>query len=204
MLTYLLLGSSFAFAAAVQPGPFLAYIISQVLSRGWKSVLPAAFAPLISDIPIFILVMLVLSSVSDNMIHVLQIGGGLLLFYMAFKTFNDMRKRKEQEVLPPESDKTTLFKAALVNFINPSPYLGWTLIMGPVFLEAWQKNSLYGIGLIASFYTTMIFSLGTLIIIFGTATKLGPKITKIAAYVSVVGLVAFACYELWLGVSYFV
>lgn len=46
MTTYLILGITYAFAAAMQPGPFQTYVIAQTLSRGWKRTLPAAFAPL--------------------------------------------------------------------------------------------------------------------------------------------------------------
>ena len=61
MLGYLILGITYAFTAAVQPGPFQTYLISQTLSNGWRSTLPAAIAPLLSDGPIIILVLLVLS-----------------------------------------------------------------------------------------------------------------------------------------------
>ena len=61
MLGYLFLGMTYAFAAAVQPGPFQAYLISQTISNGWRSTLPAAFAPLLSDGPIILVVLLVLS-----------------------------------------------------------------------------------------------------------------------------------------------
>ena len=57
MLDYLTVGIGFAFAAAVQPGPFLAYAISQSLTNGWKRTLPIAFAPIMSDVPIICLVL---------------------------------------------------------------------------------------------------------------------------------------------------
>ena len=63
MWTFLLQGIGYGFAAAVQPGPFQTYIITQTLSRGWKRTLPAAFAPLVSDGPIILLCILVLSQV---------------------------------------------------------------------------------------------------------------------------------------------
>jgi threonine/homoserine/homoserine lactone efflux protein len=34
MLTYLIIGMTYAFASAVQPGPLQAYIISQTISHG--------------------------------------------------------------------------------------------------------------------------------------------------------------------------
>ena len=39
MLSYLIFGITYAFAAAVQPGPFQTYIISQTLNRGWVYIL---------------------------------------------------------------------------------------------------------------------------------------------------------------------
>jgi threonine/homoserine/homoserine lactone efflux protein len=204
MLTYLIFGITYAFAAAVQPGPFQAYIISQIFSRGWKPVLPAAFAPILSDIPIFILIMLILTNVSEVMIHALQIGGGLLLFFMAYKTYNDLRSHSKNTVQKNISNKMTLFKAALVNFLNPAPYLGWALIMGPIFIEGWNNSPAFGIALLISFYSTMVICLVAIIMLFGTASKLGPRVTYIAANISLVGLIAFGVYEIWKGSAYFI
>ena len=63
MLIYLIQGLGYGLAAASQPGPFQTYLISQTLTRGWKRTLPAALAPLVSDGPIILLCVLVLSQV---------------------------------------------------------------------------------------------------------------------------------------------
>jgi len=75
VLSYLILGITYAFAAAVQPGPLQTYLISQTLKKGWRSTLPAAFAPIISDVPIFLLALFLLTSMSDGLIVVLRIAG---------------------------------------------------------------------------------------------------------------------------------
>lgn len=49
------LGSGLAFAAAVQPGPLQAFLVSRVVARGWRHTLPACIAPLLSDGPIALL-----------------------------------------------------------------------------------------------------------------------------------------------------
>jgi len=97
VLSYLIFGITYAFAAAVQPGPLLTYIISQTLKKGWRSTLPAAFAwrstlpaafaPVISDIPILILILFLLSTMPDSFIFILRIGGGLFLLYLGFRAF---------------------------------------------------------------------------------------------------------------------
>ena len=74
MTTYLILGMTYAFAAAVQPGPFLTFLISQTLTTGWPRTFPGAFAPLLSDIPIIALVLLVLSRMPAWLVQLLQLA----------------------------------------------------------------------------------------------------------------------------------
>ena len=92
MLSYLIFGITYAFAAAVQPGPLMTYLISQTLKKGWRSTLPAAFAPVISDGPILILVLCLLSTMPDSFIVILRIGGGLFLLYLGFRAFKSWKE----------------------------------------------------------------------------------------------------------------
>ena len=87
MTTYLILGITYAFAAAMQPGPFQAFVISQTLSRGWKRTLPAAFAPVISDAPIILLTLFLLSQLRTDFLRFLHLGGGLFLLYLTWRSF---------------------------------------------------------------------------------------------------------------------
>lgn len=128
MLSYLILGITFAFASAVQPGPLQTYIISQTLKKGWRLSLPTAFAPLISDGPILILVLFLLSTVPDNFIIFLRIGGGIFLLFLAFRAFKSWQGFDANETISNESSQQTLFKAVFINLLNPAPYLGWSLI----------------------------------------------------------------------------
>lgn len=63
MWLYIAQGIGYGFAAAAQPGPLQTYLISQALMKGWRKSLSSAFAPLISDGPIIIFCLLVLSQV---------------------------------------------------------------------------------------------------------------------------------------------
>jgi threonine/homoserine/homoserine lactone efflux protein len=201
MFTYLLFGITYALAAAIQPGPFQAFIISKTLENGWRRTLPVAFAPVISDGPIIVLVLLILNNVPPQLLRFLQIGGGLLLLYLAyssFKSFLNFDKPKK-----PEDTKTynTLFKAVLVNILNPSPYIGWSLIMGPLFIKGYREAAINGIALIAGFYVTIVLSQAGIILLFGLARNLGPKVTRITLGIAAVGLAAFGVYLLWQGVG---
>ena len=204
MLSYLIFGITYAFAAAVQPGPLLTYIISQTLKKGWRSTLPAAFAPVISDIPILIVILFLLSTMPDSFIFILRIGGGLFLLYLGFRAFKSWQEFDADQTILNESGQQTLFNAVFVNLLNPAPYLGWSLILGPIFIEGWKLAPINGIAMIIGFYVTMIMTLAGIIILFGFARKMGPMVSKILLGLSSIVLFAFGIYQLWLGINYFV
>jgi len=204
MLNYLIFGTSYAFAAAVQPGPLQTYIISQVLKKGWKASIPLAFSPIISDIPISILILYLLSNVPDIFINGLRIIGGLFLFFLAYKAYISWKTYIETENSLDKNSKLTFFNAVLVNLLNPGPYIGWSLILGPLVLEAWSLSPKIGIALIFCFYSTMIITLICIIILFGFARELGPKVSKSIIGISSIGLFAFGIYQLYKGLIFFI
>lgn len=204
MLNYLIFGITYAFAAGVQPGPLQTYIISQSLKKGWRSTLPAAFAPVISDIPIVILILFLLNSVPDNFIILLRIGGGLFLLYLGYRAYKSWKEFDAEDTATKESGKQTLFSAVVVNILNPNPYLGWSLIMGPLFLEGWRIEPINGIAILIGFYLTLIITLAATIILFTFARKFGPKVSKILLGLSSLVLFAFGIYQLWIGTLYYI
>ena len=77
MLEYIVIGGGFAFAAAAQPGPLQAFLISRVAADGWRRTLPAAFAPLVSDGPIAVVVLTLLHQVARGFESCLKGVGGI-------------------------------------------------------------------------------------------------------------------------------
>ena len=201
MITYLILGITYAFAASIQPGPFQAFIISRTVRNGWKRTLPAAFAPLLSDIPIIILILLILSHLPDGFIRFLQIAGGLLLLYLAYDSFRSFLNFYNLTKTEQPSNDNTLFKAVLVNALNPNPYIGWSLIMGPLFIKGYNQASINGIALIAGFYITIIICQMGIILLFGLTKNLGPKVARITLAIASAGLAGFGVYLLLQGIS---
>jgi threonine/homoserine/homoserine lactone efflux protein len=199
-LTYLFFGVTYAIAAAIQPGPFQTFIISKTLQNGWKRTLTAAFAPVISDGPIIVLVLFILNTIPSSFLRFLQIGGGLLLLYLAYNSFQSFLNFTQIETSENKKNDNTLLKAVLVNVINPAPYIGWSLIMGPMFIQGYREASINGITLIAGFYITIVLSQMGIIILFGLARNLGPKVTRITLGIASIGLAAFGVYQLWQGI----
>jgi threonine/homoserine/homoserine lactone efflux protein len=200
MWLYILQGIGYGFAAAAQPGPFQTYLISQTLLKGWKHTLPAALAPLVSDGPIIALCLLVLSQVPTWLQRFLYIGGGLFILYLAYGAY---RTWKNFDPIGPYIESETqqsVFKAAFINILNPNPYIFWSLVTGPILLSGWRRTPVYGLGFIVGFYLAMVLSFGTLVIVFGSARQLGPKVNHALLGISAVALFCFGLLQVGLGI----
>ncbi|MBI3162794.1 MAG: LysE family transporter [Chloroflexi bacterium] len=200
MWFYLLQGIGFGFAAASQPGPFQTYIISQTLISGWRRTLPAALAPLVSDGPIILLCVFALSQIPEWMQRGLYFAGGLFILYLSYGACKSWVNFDPLLSAPESGTQQSVLKAALMNALSPGPYIFWTLVTGPILLRGWRETPIYGIGFLAGFYVTIVGSLAAIILVFGTAARMGPKFNRALLGISAVALFVFGLYQLWLGI----
>ena len=196
MLKYAAIGASLAFAAVVQPGPLQAYLLSRVSAIGWRRTLPASFAPLISDGPIAVLALIVLGGLSPVMQSALRMAGGVLLLYLAWRAVRQWQQSERQSPAQRAGAPRTLFEATLVNLLNPNPYLGWALILGPIAVAAWRETPAAGVAVVAAFYLTMVTMLAVLIFSFGGARVLGPGFQRQLLLISALILAGLGIYQL--------
>lgn len=201
MWLYIVQGIVYGFAAAVQPGPFQTYLISQTLFKGWRKTLVAALAPLVSDGPIIALCLLVLSQVPVWFERFLYIAGGLFILYLAYGALRSWRNFDPGLPSMEAGDRRRLLKAALMNVLSPGPYIFWSLVTGPILLRGWRETPLHGAGFLLGFYITIILGLGAIILLFGSARQLGPRVNRALLGVSAVALFFFGLYQLWQGIE---
>ena len=201
MIVYILIGLTYGFAAAVQPGPFLAYLISQTLKNGWRKTFPAIFSPLLSDIPIALLALYILSNISHDFIKWLHLLGGIFIIYLALGAYKAWKNFNKEDTFDNQTPQADIFKGALVNLLNPNPYLGWSLVMGPLIIEGWRKSILNSFALVICFYMSMFTCLFILIYIFHQTRRIGPRVNYYLLAVSFAALACFGIYQLWLGMT---
>lgn len=197
MLENAIIGGSIAFAAAIQPGPLQAFLLSRVAADGWKATLPAALAPLISDGPIALVVLVVLHHVARGFESFLKAAGGCVFLFFAVSTFLEWRRAREGPAPEVQSTPRTLMQAVAVNAVNPGPWLGWSLILGPLSLEAWADSPISAVALIGSFYVVLVLSLGLFIVLLGTTSYLGPRGRRTLLLLSSFVLAFIGFYSLW-------
>jgi threonine/homoserine/homoserine lactone efflux protein len=202
MITYLTQGLLLGLPASLTPGPLQAFFFSQTLQHGWQRTLPAALAPLLSDGPIVALVLLLLTQMPPWLLPFLQIVGGLFLLYLAWGAW------KAAHTPPADSAPATsggtgqqnLLKATFMNLLNPNPYIFWSTVAGPAFLNGWRESAAHGLGFLFGFYGALIGGFAGLILLFGITGRLDRRVSRVLALGSAVALLAFGIYQLGLGI----
>jgi len=194
-LSFILRAAAIGFSAGVTPGPLQAVFLSFAVKGGWKKALPAAFAPLLTDGPVILLVLLVLNNLPDTFLRILQIGGAAFILYLAWESFQAYRHFREIQIGQTMTGWGTLLKAATMNLLGPGPWLFWSLINGPNLMDAWSISPWWGAGYLASFYGVFILTNIALILLFATTRRMGEQVRRSLLLVSAIVLTAFAVYQ---------
>lgn len=200
-MTFILKAVTIGFSAGVTPGPLQAAFLSFAIKNGWRKTLPAAFAPLVSDGPVILLVLLVLNNIPPAFIRFLQIGGAIFLIYLAWESFTAYHNYREVETVEEASGLQTLFKATAMNLFAPGPWLFWGLLNGPNLIQAWAVSPWWGIAYLVSFYGVFVLSNIVLILLFSSVRRMGERVRRGLLLLSAVALAGFAVYQFLQGIS---
>ncbi len=119
---------SFGLAAGIKPGPLGIFVIQQTLSRGLPAGVRASLAPLVTDGPIILVALWLLSNFKsvDLLAAGMSLLGGIYLLWLASKMFR-VREISLSAKLRSESSLATAVK---LNFVNPGPYFFWFTVGG--------------------------------------------------------------------------
>jgi len=189
-MAYLVQGLALGFTAAVLPGAFQAFLIAASLRDGWRGGAPVAFAPLVSDAPIVFLTLFALNQMPAAMFHSLPLIGGLFVLYLAWRTWLSLQGEADTEQKSTPAVRT-LWQGTLVNALGPGPYLFWATVAGPILLAGWRDAPWQAVAFLLGFYGAMVCTLLGLAVGFGSTRRLGPKLTRIMRWASLLLLVLF-------------
>ncbi|MEW5718816.1 MAG: LysE family transporter [Chloroflexota bacterium] len=154
MVALLAAGIVFGLSAGFSPGPLLTLVITQTLQHGIKEGVRVAFAPLITDAPIILLSAFVLAWLANfhALLGIISLAGGCFVLYLAFESFRTTQLTTGSSTAAPNS----LQKGALVNALNPHPYLFWFTVGAPTIVKAWQETPIAAAAFLAGFYSCLI------------------------------------------------
>lgn len=163
IIHFLAVGIVLGLVAGISPGPMLALVITETLSHNRGEGMKIAFAPLITDTPIVILTLFVLSKLSnsDIVLGVIAILGGLFVSYLAYESLRT--KGLELDIQPQKSQ--SIRKAIMANMFNPHPYIFWLTIGATTLLNASQKSLAAVVVFMVAFYVMLVGSKVTVAVI---------------------------------------
>jgi len=167
MFPFLTTGILLGLSAGIAPGPLLALVISETLQHGMKAGIKIGLAPIITDFPIIIITLAVLSKLSDFqlIIGIISLIGGCFVLYLGFKSVFTKGLSLNSDNQPPAPK--SLQKGILVNAFSPHPYLFWISVGGPITFKAVNHSLISVFAFIASFYIMLVGSKISLAIITG-------------------------------------
>ncbi|MCP3958202.1 MAG: LysE family transporter [bacterium] len=203
MLDSLVPALGFGFIAGIMPGPLQSFLLLQTLRhgpRGGAWILPA---PLLSDGPIIVVCLAVLSQAGSGLLRGLALCGGLFLIYLAWESWRalradgarpDARSADEQisATSAGHSGRALLVRAALINGLGPGPWIFWGTVMGPLLIQQWRLSPGRGLAFLGGFYGTLIALLALQLALFTFARRLGPRIARGGSWLGRALLLVFA------------
>jgi threonine/homoserine/homoserine lactone efflux protein len=179
MVAALTAGMILGLSAGLAPGPLLALVITQTLRHNAAEGIKVAAAPLVTDLPIILASLFVLTELTgfNSILGAISFVGGAYLVYLSYESVHVGHVNKEASDARPQSLK----KGSILNFLNPHPYLFWITVGSPLILKSWKDNAVAPFLFLAGFYLLLVGSKVLLALLVG---RYGSFLTgKIYSYI---------------------
>jgi len=152
---FLILGIIFGISSGLIPGPLLTLVISETLKHGIREGIKISIVPLLSDLPIVLVTILILTRLSDirPALGIISILGSIFLVYLAIESLSFKGSDIDTETKPQ-----SLKKGLITNLLNPNPYIFWLSIGAPTVVKAMDIGLLSASLFILSFYFSLVGS----------------------------------------------
>lgn len=156
IIGFLVLGAFLGLAAGISPGPLLAVTISETLQHGKWEGIKVAISPLITDLPIVLSVLFILSHLTSSnfVIGIIAFFGASYLIYSGMESLKIKQNSFELKL----EKKDALKRGIIVNFGNPHPYIFWLSIGGPIIFKNLNTYIWATVLFIIGFYSFLVGS----------------------------------------------
>jgi threonine/homoserine/homoserine lactone efflux protein len=152
----LLLGISLGFGAGIAPGPLLALVMTTTLQRGLLAGIRVALSPLVTDAPIILLCVLVLSSLPPSFHGIISLIGGLFVIYLGVDGLREAQHATLEIKPTPDSGARDLLRGAMVNALSPHPWIFWLGVGAVKVVDAWKKSPGNAFAFLFGFFLLLI------------------------------------------------
>jgi len=148
-----LLGLSLGFSAGVIPGPLLAVVVRATLEGGFGAGARVAVGPLITDLPIIGVAVVLAAALPATGLALLGLGGGAFLMWSGVRALREPAPAPVEAAAEPVTG--SLRRGAIVNLLNPHPWVFWIAVGAPVLGDGGVAD---GIAFLVPFYIMLVGS----------------------------------------------
>ncbi len=154
------MGIALGLYAGVSPGPLLVLTISETLRHDMAAGMKVALAPIVTDLPIILLAVFVLSRFAGfhGVLGGISLAGGCFLLYLACGSL----RTRGLEVDAKGERAGSLTRGILVNAMSPNPYLFWLSVGAPTIIRAGREGFWPPLAFVGGFYVQLVGSKMTL------------------------------------------
>ena len=196
-------GITLGIIEGIKPGPLLTTVIKETLTNGFRGGMRAASAPIFTDGPLIIISIFLAGWIATQplILCCISLVGAVFLTRMGMECFSlDLPEIDSEEVDISKS----FMRGIITNLLNPSVYVFWFLIGGPIMATAADKEPIAPVAYALSFLISIVLVKITIAYSFSKAKgNISPKNYQLALRVCGVAMLLFAisfvyrAFELW-------
>ena len=156
IITFTITGMVFGLTAGLSPGPLLTLVITETLIHGRTEGIKVAISPLLTDVPIILVTVFILSKLAgfESILGIISLLGGLFIIYLGVISFKAKDIETDTNIIKPKSIR----KGVIANTLNPHPYLFWITVGAPLLFKSFNISLGAALSFIISFYFFLVGS----------------------------------------------
>ena len=170
MISILITGILLGLSAGLAPGPLLTLVITETLQQNAMAGIKVALAPLITDLPIILVSVFLLTKLasSNTLLGIISIAGAVFVCFIAIETLST----KAIDVTIQKTEPQSFTKGILANALSPHPYLFWISVGSPIMTKALKFNVLTAALFLLGFYVFLVGSKIVLAMVVGRSKSM--------------------------------
>jgi threonine/homoserine/homoserine lactone efflux protein len=163
IISGIVLGASAGFA----PGPLMTLVLLQTLQHGTKEGCKTALVPLLTDLPVILLSLFLITRVAglNTFLGIISLAGGGFVLYLARQSFRAPKLATEGAVTEPRS----LRKGFLINILSPNPWIFWFTVGAATFSKALALGWQAAVVFLLIFYVMLCGIKSSIALVAGTS-----------------------------------
>ncbi|MEO2180548.1 MAG: hypothetical protein CXT75_05155 [Methanobacteriota archaeon] len=196
-------GITLGIIEGIKPGPLLTTVIKETLTNGFRGGMRAASAPIFTDGPLIIFSIFLAGWIATQplILCCISLVGAVFLTRMGMECFSlDLPEIDSEEVDISKS----FMHGIITNLLNPSMYVFWFLVGGPIMATAADKEPIAPVAYAVSFLISIVLVKITIAYSFSKAKgNISSKNYQLALRICGVAMLLFAisfvyrAFELW-------